>query len=409
MKTNDIKTENWKKNINLFLSSQTISLFGSSLVQYAIMWYITLETKSGVMMTISILCGFLPTFILSPFAGVWADRYYRKKLIILADSLVAASTLVLAIVFLNGYNEIWLLFVVSAVRAVGTGIQTPAVGAVFPQIVPADKLTRVNGINASLQSLTMLISPMISGVLLTFAKIEYIFFIDVVTAAIAIVFLLFFIPIPVHVKALQKQTSSYFADLKQGIVYIKNHTFLMHFFLFYAIFFFLIAPVAFLTPLQIARSFGDEVWRLTANEVAYSAGMMIGGVMIAVWGGFKKNKVYTMVLSSLVIGISICGLGIIPLFWAYLAVIGLIGIMAPLFGTPSTVLIQKNVEEAYMGRVFGVLVMITTSMLPLGMVLFGPLADSIKIEWLLIVTGSMVFVLGLFLAGNKALVNAGKQ
>ena len=118
--------KNWIKNIVLFLSSQTISHFGSSLVQYAIMWHITLETKSGLMMTISIICGFLPAFFLSPFAGVWADRYNRKLLIIIADSFIAIATLILAILFMFGHNYIWLLFIVMAIRSVGTGIQNPA-------------------------------------------------------------------------------------------------------------------------------------------------------------------------------------------------------------------------------------------------------------------------------------------
>ncbi|MFA7132482.1 MAG: MFS transporter, partial [Bacteroidales bacterium] len=109
----------WIKNTALFLGSQTISQFGSSLVQYAIMWHITLETKSGIMMTISIISGFLPTFFLSPFAGVWADRFNRKKIIILSDSFTAFATLILAILFLLGHNYIWLLFVVSAIRSVG--------------------------------------------------------------------------------------------------------------------------------------------------------------------------------------------------------------------------------------------------------------------------------------------------
>ncbi|SFH41065.1 Transmembrane secretion effector [Desulfotomaculum arcticum] len=122
----DNKT-NWKKNISLFLGSQAISLFGSSLVQLAIMRYITLTTQSGVMMTISIICGFLPTFILSPIAGVWADRYNRKTLIIMSDALIAVSTLILAILFLIGYDALWLLFLMSAIRAIGTGIQVPAV------------------------------------------------------------------------------------------------------------------------------------------------------------------------------------------------------------------------------------------------------------------------------------------
>lgn len=106
----DENTRNYKRDTFLFLSGQTISLFGSSLVQYAIMWHITLETKSGLMMTIFIICGFLPTFFLSPFAGVWADRYNRKMIIILADAFIAIVTLVLAILFMNGYDDLWLLF-----------------------------------------------------------------------------------------------------------------------------------------------------------------------------------------------------------------------------------------------------------------------------------------------------------
>ena len=182
------------------------------------------------MMTIAVLCGFLPTFVLSPIAGVWADRYNRKMLIVLADALVASATLILAVTFLMGYEEFWLLFLMYAVRAIGTGIQTPAIGAILPQFVPEEKLTRVNGINGSIQALTMLVSPAISALLLTVTAIEMIFFIDVITAAIAITTMLFFLHIPVHAKALEAQTNSYFSDLKLGLEYIKNHAFLKLFF-----------------------------------------------------------------------------------------------------------------------------------------------------------------------------------
>jgi DHA3 family macrolide efflux protein-like MFS transporter len=187
---------NWRKNIILFLSSQTISLFGSMLVQYAIMWHITLTTKSGVMMTLFIICGFIPAFFLSPIAGVWADRYNRKILIIIADALIAIATLVLAILFLMGYESTWLLFVMAAIRAIGTGIQTPAVGAILPQIVPKEGLTKVNGINGSIQAIIMFVAPMVSAALLSMTSIEIIFFIDVITAAIAIFVLVTFFKIP---------------------------------------------------------------------------------------------------------------------------------------------------------------------------------------------------------------------
>lgn len=399
--------EDWLRNIILFLSSQTISLFGSSLVQYAIMWHITLETESGLMMTLFIICGFIPTFLLSPVAGVWADRYNRKLLIVLSDGLIATSTLVLAILFLMGYDSIWLLFVMAAVRALGTGIQTPAVGAILPQIVPKEKLTKVNGANGSIQAVIMFVSPMVSAALLGMASIEIIFFIDVITAAIAIITLLAFLKISVHEKAAGKQTTSYFSDFKQGLQYVNSHGFLKKFFLFFSIFFVLMAPAAFLTPLQVTRSFGDDIWRLTAIEIAFSIGMMAGGAIIASWGGFK-NKIATMTFSSLIMGFCTFALGIVPVFWFYLVFMALFGVAMPIFNTPTMVLLQEKIEENYLGRVFGVMGMISTSMMPIGMLIFGPLADIIAIEWLLIGTGVLTILLSIMLGRDQVLIEAGK-
>ncbi|GBF33350.1 hypothetical protein DCCM_2449 [Desulfocucumis palustris] len=399
--------KNWKKNIILFLASQNISFFGSMLVQCAITWYITLKTQSGIMMTISIICGFLPTFFLSPFAGVWADRYNRKILIILSDSMIAIATFILAILFFIGYDAVWLLFVASVIRALGSGVQTPAIGAILPQLVPKDKLTKVNGTNSSIQSLVALISPMLSGILLTMSSIETIFFLDVITAAVAVSILILFLRVSVHAKALEKQRITYFGDMHEGINYIKNHGFVKIIFSFIAIYFILIAPAAFLAPLLITRSFGEDVWRLTAMSVAYSVGMMAGGMIVATWSGFK-NRVHSMVLSILVIGACTFALGSIPIFGFYLFFMGLIGAAMPFFNTPFTVLLQEKVEGDFLGRVFGVLSMISSSIMPLGMLVYGPLADFIKIEWLFIGTGLLMFAESLFMLGNKVLIEAGK-
>ncbi|SFG17496.1 MFS transporter [Sporolactobacillus nakayamae] len=407
-KINSPLKEHWLKNIILFLSSQTISLFGSSLVQYAMMWYVTLRTGSGLMMTVYIICGFIPTFLLSPVAGVWADRFNRKNIIMLSDGLVATATLILAIFFLAGFDSIWLLFLMAAIRAFGTGIQTPAVGAVLPQIVPKDQLTKVNGTNGSIQAVIMFVSPIVSAALLTMASIEVIFFIDVVTAAIAISTMLAFVKIAVHEKALKKQTTSYFNDFKEGLRYVNNHDFLKIFFLYFAVFFVLMAPAAFLTPLQVTRTFGDDVWRLTAVEIAFSVGMMAGGGIIASWGGFQ-NKMKTMAFSAVLMGLCTFALGAIVFnFWVYLAFMALFGVAMPILNTPTTVLLQEKVEEDYLGRVFGVMGMISTSMMPIGMLIFGPIADVIRIEWLLLGTGAIMLILALFMGRNKVLIEAGK-
>lgn len=396
----------WIKKIILFLTSQSLSLFGSSLVQYAITWHITLETQSGIMMAISIICSFLPTFFVSPFAGVWADRFNRKILIIISDTMIALSTLVVAILYLLGFNPMWMLFLVSAIRGLGQSVQIPAVGAILPQFVPEDKLTKVNGINGSIQALVNLVTPMISAAMLTIAPIEIIFFIDVITAVIA-VFILFFLHVPTHAKALEKQTISYYSDLEAGMKYIRTNGFIKRFFAIAALFFLLITPAAFLTPLQVSRSFGDDVWRLSAIEIVFSVGVMAGGALMASWGGFK-NKIHSMALSSLVMGMSTVALGMIPIFWIYMTIMGIFGLVMPLFSTPVTVLFQEKVEEAYLGRVFGVYGMIHSVTMPIGMLIFGPLADVIKIEYLLVVSGAAILLLCMFMVGSKELIEAGK-
>ncbi|MEL1136062.1 MFS transporter [Desulfitobacterium sp. THU1] len=399
--------QGWKKNIILFLTSQTISLFGSSLVQYAIMWYITLKTQSGVMMMVSIICGFLPTFFLSPFAGVWADRYNRKTLIILADSMIATCTLILALLFYAGYEMMWLLFAMSAIRALGAAVQMPAIGAFLPQLVPEEQLTRVNAVNGSIQSAVMLISPIVSGALMSVASLEMIFMIDVLTATVAIVFLLLFLHVPAHRKAQEKQPVSYFGDMVEGIHYINDHAFLKKFFIFCAGFMILAAPAAFLTPLHVTRAFGVDVWRLTALEMTFSVGMMAGGILMAVWGGFK-NRVYSMTLGTLMFGACTVALGVTPNFWIYLLFMGLIGVAMPIFNTPSYVMLQEKVEPDFLGRVFGVLSMISSTTMPLGMLVFGPLADVIPIEYMLLGTGVLIFIESFFLIGSKVLVEAGR-
>ena len=402
------KYQNWEKNITIFLASQTLTLFGSSLVQYAILWYITLQTQSGIMMTISIISGFIPSFFISPFAGVWADRYSRKMLIIISDLTIAFFTLILAVMFFIGQDSLILIFLVSAIRSLGSGVQTPAVGAFIPAIVPEDKLTRVNGINTSIQSFIFLLSPMLSGALMMTTDIEYIFFIDVITAIIGVLALLMFLKIPLHKKAEENEKIEYFQDMLKGIKYIKEHAFIKILFLYSAAYFILAAPLAFLTPLQVARTYGDDVWRLTAIEIAFSIGMMLGGALMAYWGGFQ-NKLHSMALSTFIIAISTLILGIPPSFGVYLVVMAIAGLVMPLFNTPFIVLIQQKTDENYLGRVLGVLNMIASIVMPMAMLLFGPLSDVIKIEWLLLITGALILVQGMLMVKNKVLLEAGSN
>jgi DHA3 family macrolide efflux protein-like MFS transporter len=394
---------NWKRNAGVFVSSQIISLFGSSLVQYAITWYITLKTQSGIYATVSILCGFIPTFLLLPFAGVWADRYNKKLLIILADGGIALCTLGLAISFWLGYEAIWLLFVASAIRSLGSAVQTPCVNALLPSLVPTDKLTRVNGINGSLQSLT-LVSPMLSGALMGLVGIRAVFLVDVATAALAILVLILFLHIPAvdRKQADTEATAGYTVELRKGFSYIAKSGYLLRFFLYTGLLYLLCTPVSFLTSLQVARTYGEGVWQLTASQVAFSLGMVCGGLVLAMWGGFK-NRATTMGLSVTVMGFGTFALGIAVPFWSYAAIMLGIGLFLPMFTTTATVFLQERVKPDYLGRVFGVLTMLSTSIMPMAMLVFGPLADAIAIKWLMLISGVGMALLGVFLLTDRKL------
>jgi DHA3 family macrolide efflux protein-like MFS transporter len=397
--------KNWRKNVAVFIGCQAISLFGSSLVQYAMTWHIVLTTRSGFYATIAIICGFLPTLLLSPFAGVWADRYNRKLLIIGSDGFIAFFTLVLALIYMSGFRAIWLLFVVMALRALGTAVQMPCIGAMLPDLVPTEHLMRVNGINSSMQSLIFLGSPLLAGILMGFCPLETIFFIDVITAALAIGLLLVFLYLPARPKG-QPAKSNYLAELMQGFAYVGQQLYLRNFFLFCAVLFLLAAPPAFLTPLQVTRTFGGDVWRLTAIEMAFAGGMTVGGLLVAVLGGLK-NRVHTMGIAFILLGVLNILLGLPGRFSLYLATMAAVGLTLPFFNTSSTVLLQEKVEPQYLGRVFGVMTMISSSMMPLGMLVFGPLADKVAIEWLLICTGVGNIAAALLLLRNRPLLEAG--
>lgn len=394
-----IMNENkWKRYITRFLSAQTISLLGSSIVQYAIIWYLTLTTSSGKIIMLSTLCGFLPQILISLFAGVWIDRYNRKRIVMITDFLIASATLLLALCFLTGHKNIWLLFAVLAIRSSGTGIQTPAVNAIIPQIVPKEYLMKINGINSTLSSIIMFVSPAISGAILSISTLEETLFIDILTALIGI---LITATVPIEpLKADCRLIKSHFVELKDGVVYLKDHHFIRRLLLFQVFILFLISPSAFLTPLMISRSFGTEVWRLTMSEMTYSFGMIVGGTIITSWGGFKK-KLNTTLVAGGFYGILMIGLGTAPLFILYLICNMLIGITSPCYSTPITASIQENVEAQMQGRIFSFMQIATSCALPLGMMFFGPLADITNIQNLLIISGFLVLSTSIFVYIRK--------
>lgn len=397
-------TRRWVRDATLFLSGQTVSLFGSALVQYAILWYLTLETESGLVLAYATAVGFLPQAVMSVFGGVWADRHNRKLLLIGADGAIATSTLALAVLLWNGIDALWLVYATLAIRSVGAGVQTPAVGALLPQIVPADKLMRVNGINMSIQSAMTLLAPAMAAALFATMGLQAVLVVDVATAAVGIALVAV---IPVARLPRSGEPLTYLQDLRAGLSYARGHAVVLRVLAFFAIVFVLMAPPGYLSPLMVVRTFGADVWRLTANELAFGLGMVAGGALISAWGGFR-DRMRMLVATSLAFGVLSVGmglsgdvLGMTGSFGRYLAFMLLTGLAVAWFSTTVTTLFQEQVEPQMQGRAFGLLGIVMAVAMPIGMLVFGPLADSVSIEWIMVATG-VITVLVTFAASYRA-------
>ena len=380
----------WVRRTVQFLAGQTISLFGSALVQYAILWYLTLETKSGVVLTAATVLGWLPQAVVSVFGGVWADRHDRKLLIIGADLTIAVSTLALAVAFLRGSGELWMVLLAMAVRSAGAGVQQPAVGAVLPQLVPTAQLMRVNGINASLNSALMLLSPAVAAALFASFGLTSVLFVDVATAVIGVV-LLALLAVPRLPRPAVRL--GYTEDLRAGVRYARNHPVVGWILVSFAVVFFLVVPPSYLTPLLIVRTFGDEAWMLTANEVSFSIGMVLGGAVLASWGA-SRDRMALLTGATVVLGVLSVLLGVAPVLWVFLALMFLVGVVVPAFSTTSATMLQESVELEMQGRVFGLLGIVMALAMPAGMAVFGPLSDVVSVEAVLIAGGVLTVLVG---------------
>lgn len=400
----------WKKRVAVFMTGQTISMFGSFLVQYAIMWHLTLTTKSGLVLALAAVFGFLPQAIVSIFAGVWADRVNRRKMIIFSDSTIALSTLGLAILMLSGVDDLWLIYLVMAVRSIGAGVQMPAVSALLPQIVPSDKLMRINGINSSIQSALGLLAPVAAAAVYASMSIVPIFFIDVVTAIIG-VGLLATISVPTLERAASEEKPSYLADLKDGLNYIFTHDLVRWVMGVFAVVFLLTVAPSNLSPLFIVRNFGSEVWKLTVGEIAFSVGMALGGALLAVFAN-KVNRIGMIIGTSVFFGLLSVAMGFTTNLILFYILFFIIGLAVPSFFTSAMTLLQETVEPERQGRVFGFVGIVISVAMPIGMAVLGPLADVYPVENLMIYSGlaMVVFALGAVLlpAGRRAMAAASK-
>lgn len=382
----------WKYKLSAFMFSQGLSLLGSTVVSLAIIWYITLKTGSASMVTYVTLTTFIPQAMVMLYGGILADRYSPKLIVILSDSIIALSTLTLAILFFLGIDNINWIFLFNIIRSLGTGIQLPASKSILPQIVPSDKILKANSLSTGIWSVVQLISPGLGGIVMNQFNIQFIFLIDVITAIIGIIILVT-IYIPISEKRLNSKNNT--DELLQGFEYIMKSKTLRNCIVLFSVFQFLVVPASQLSPLLATLNIGNEVWMLSVIETFFS----IGALSISIIMAYKEFNVpqYKLIgLSSIIFGVTMILLLPIRSIMPFIAVMFIMGVGSPLYYTALITKIHENTDEAFMGRTFSFLDLFSSFATPFGMLVFGPIAN-LSIILSFAIPGILLIMLGIFI------------
>lgn len=407
----DNQSRRWAHKFFTIWGGQSVSLLGSSLVQFALVWWLTSTTGSATVLATASLAAILPQVIVGPFAGALVDRWNRRLVMIVADALIALSTLALIAVYMSGGMEVWHIYVVMFWRSALGAFHWTAMQASTSLMVPHAQLSRVAGLNQMLQGAMGIIAPPLGALLMAVLPLHLILSVDIVTASIAILPLLFIgIPQPDRSHELAHPDAmppSMLADMRAGLRYVRHWPGLLMILVLAMILNFVISPAFSLMPILVTKHFGGGALQLGTLQSAWAIGIVVGGLVLGAWGGFKKRAM-TSLLGIVGMGIGILGIAAAPSNLFALAVAGMLfgGFMNPMANGPLFAMLQTIVAPEMQGRVMSLMGSGSAAMMPLSLLVAGPIADLVGVRVWYVAAGITCVLMGVLALNIPAIMNA---
>ncbi len=377
-----------------FFFGQQVSLLGSSISQFAIVWWINLETASAMYLSLAALVGFAPMVVLGFFTGVIADRFNRKAIIALADSAQALITVALIAFFMMGFASIGVVLFLLFLRGVCQAFHMPTVGAIVPSMVPRDKLSRINSLGYVFNGVVSMAGPVIAAILLAFLSIDQILWVDPATFLVSIAILLL-IRIP---SVRQDIKPTFRQDFAQGLSLIRRARGLLTLIFLATVLNFLLTPLMTLLPYFIRFDHFGNAGDLALVEAVLQGGLLVGGIIMLSISGFKR-KIPAFIAACIIIFIGYAVVSFTPTGWVWFmaAAMLILGVPLPAANVSVSTIVQVVVPLEFQGRVGAVIGSLSSLATPLGMIMAGALAG---------VVGTANLFLGSALAGVVVLILA---
>ena len=386
----------WAGGFFTIWTGQTLSSLGTQVAQFALVWWLTEKTGSATILATSVLVAYLPEVFLAPIIGTLNDRWNRRIVMLVSDTLVAIAMAGLAGLFWMEIIEIWHIYAVNFLASIGRAFQGLAMITSTPLMVPEKHLARIQGTNQTLHGVLSMGGPPLGALALALFEIHIILAIDVLTAMLAIGPLIFImIPQPKRMEEKQSQEDGIWVEMLEGFRYLWRWIGLRNLILIAAVLNIFGNTKMTISPLLITDHFNGGATELGWFNSAWGVGIVLGGLLVGAWGGFRR-RIMTTILGWIVYGIGTILVGIVPHTRFALAITGiaLSGVGSSLINAPLRALLQANVDPHLQGRVFGALhssVQFTTM---LGLIVIGPVTDVFGPQPWFLTGGLLTLVLG---------------
>jgi DHA3 family macrolide efflux protein-like MFS transporter len=360
-------------------SGQSLSLVGSQAVQFALIWWLTETSGSATILATATLLGLLPQVVLGPVIGAFIDRWNRKTVMLAADGLVAVASLVLAWLFAAGIADIPHVLALVFLRALGSAFHSPAMLASTTLMVPERHFTRVQALNQSMQGLLTIVTAPLGAVLLATLSMSHVMMVDVATALVAILPLLA-IRVPRPPRSTDLDRASIWAEMVAGFRYLMQRRAHRTLIAMSALINALLVPAFSLLPLLVLQRLNEGAAQFAWLTSSLGVGLIVGGMALGAWGGFRKRIVTTLV-GMIALGIAVTAVGLTPassFLWALVST-SCVGLIVPLVNGPVYAILQATIAPDYQGRVFSLVASLATAVAPLGLIVAAPVADSVGV------------------------------
>ena len=401
----------WKLRFAILWSGQAVSFLTSTVMQMALIWHLAITTQSAGILALASLAGFAPMSLIGTFAGALVDRWNRKLVMIGADAYLALVALGLGLATLAGDLPVWLVVTVIAVRSVGTAFHTPAISAVTPLMVPDEHLVKASGYTQTVQSVGFIAGTSLAAVLYPLWGVRGMVLLDVVGAVLAgVAVAVVRIPSALPAAALSDDDAAalagadaaaeatpsggILAEIGAGFAALREHRGIWALLWAGMVFILAYSPINALFPLMSLDHFGGTTTHASAVEILFAVGMIVGGIVLGVWGGFK-NRGLTLCLAILVMGVAITVSGLLPAsgFLAFAAASAVMGLAVPFYNGPYMAVIQEQIDPGLLGRVFGAYGSLMSLAMALGLALTGPLAELTGTPLWFVLSGAVTIAL----------------